>query len=178
MESDISAGIGFWHAASTFPAGLPVILIAAHFNFVDIVSRELCQRVDIENEGRRGDTALLWAARGGSSDTVRYLLSKKAGIDHQCYTQQETALAKAIFQESHLVTYPGSYPVVDVLFETGANLELRNLDEWTLLNLLVDSNNTDGDGEASVAKLLLEYSPQLRLSSDPWFHLASCYLTQ
>lgn len=157
----------FLHAAGNFPAGLPVILIAAHFNFVDVVKRELRRRVDIETEGRRGGTALLWAARGGSSDTIRYLLSRKAGIDHQSHTDHQTALAKAIFQERHLVTYPGTYPVVEILLEAGANPELRDQAKRTLLNFLVDSNNTDGDGETSVVKLLLKHSPQLWKDDHP-----------
>ena len=151
----------FLRGSGDLPTCFPIILVAAHFNFVDIIKREIRRRVDIETQSHRGGTALLWAARAGSSHAVQYLLTKKANINDQSRIRRETPLAKTISLEHSLVTYPGTYPVVEILLEAGANPDLSDHNNWTALNFLVNSNNNDGDGEISVVKLLLEYSPNM-----------------
>lgn len=143
------------------PTCVPTILIAAHFNYVNTIKREIRRRISIEAKSYRGGTALLWAARGGSVDAVRYILSQKAIVNDQSTFYQETALAKCISLESHCVAYPGTYPIVPILLETGASPELKDHNQWTPLNVLINSNNSDGQGEATVVKLLLEYSLDL-----------------
>ena len=139
----------------------PVILVAAQFNFVNSVKREIRRRVDIETKGYRGGTTLVWAARNGSLDTVRYLLGAGAMKNDQSLFNRETALAKAIYLEDHIITEPGTYPVVQVLLEADADPYLSHHHHWNLLNVLINSNNTDGDGEISTVKLLLKYGPDL-----------------
>ena len=152
----------FLRGAGDLPTCFQIILVAAHFNFVDIIKREIrSRRVDIETKSHRGGTALLWAARAGSSHAVRYLLTKKANINDQSRIRRETPLAKTISLEHSLVTYPGTYPVVEILLEAGANPDLSGHNNWTALNFLINSNNNDSDGEISVVKLLLKYSPNM-----------------
>ena len=151
----------FLRGAGDLPTCFPIILIAAHFNFVDIIKREIRRRVPIETKSHRGGTCLLWAARGGSSNVVQYLITKNADVNDQSRVRQETALAKSISLEAHLVSYSGTYPLVEVLLEAGVDPDLKDYHDWTALNILVGSNNTDGDGEASVVSLLLDYSPDM-----------------
>ncbi|MCJ1472736.1 hypothetical protein MMC13_001385 [Lambiella insularis] len=151
----------FLIGAGDLPSCFPIILVAAHFNFVDIIRREIRRRVDIETKSHRGGTGLLWAARAGSSDAVRYFLSKKIDINDQSRVRRETPLAKSISSEFHLATFPGTYPIVQILLEAGASPDMADYDGSTALNTLVGSNNSDGEEEASVVNLLLKYSPNL-----------------
>jgi len=150
----------FLRGAGVSQTCLPIILIAAHFNFVDTIKREIRRKVDIETRTRRGGTTLLWAARGGSYDAVRYLLNQKADVNYQSLADQETALAAATYLENRLVNYPGTYPILQILLEAGADLGPRNGSQ-SLLNVLINSENADSYGEISVVKTLLQHSPDL-----------------
>ena len=151
----------FLRGAGDLPDCFPVILIGAHFNYVNVISKELRKRVSVETKSHRGGTALLWAARSDSIDAVRLLLMKRANPNDQSRVKQETALAKAIFLESHLTSFPGTYPVVQVLLDGKADPTLVDRDGLTLLNTLVISSHKDGDGEVAVVRQLLQHSPDL-----------------
>jgi len=150
----------FLRGAGNLPTCFPIILIAAQFNYVDVVKSEIQRRVDIETKSHCGGTALLWAARGGSVQAVQYLLTKKAKIDDQSHVRQATALTETLFLENHTAVFPGNYNIVQILLEAGANPDLKDIDDWTPLKVIINSNNKYGD-EVSVVKILLEHSPRL-----------------
>ena len=139
----------------------PIILVAAQFDFFNTIKREIRRRVDIETQGYNGGTTLVWAARSGSLDSVRYLLRAGAIKNDPSLSNQKTALAKAIDLEDHIIAEPGTYPVVQLLLEAEVDPYLSHHRPWNILNVLINGNNTDGDGEISTVKLLLKYGPDL-----------------
>ena len=154
----------FLKGAGDLPYCFPIILIGAHFNYVDTIHKEVRKRVSVETKSHRGGTALLWAARGDSVNAVRLLLAKGANPNDQSRVKQETALAKAIFLEAHLTSFQGTYPVVQVLLDGKADPTLKDRDQLSLLNTLIMSSHEDGDGEIALAKHLTKHSPDL------WMH--------
>ena len=151
----------FIRNADDVPKLFPIILVAAQFDFVDIVKREIRRRVNIETKSFRGGSTLVWAARANSKKTVQYLLGAGAMKDDQSLFNQETALAKSIYLEDHIAAYPGTYTITQTLLEANADPYLSHRDSWNLLNVLINSHTVDGDGEVSAVRLLLKHGPNL-----------------
>ncbi|MCJ1350465.1 MAG: hypothetical protein MMC33_000446 [Icmadophila ericetorum] len=143
------------------PLCVPTILIAAYFDFVNVLQREVRRGRSIETKSHHGGAALLWAARGGSLHAARYILSQNPVVDDQSTYSHRTPLAESMFLEFNFLTYPGTYPIIQPLLEAGAMPDLKDRDHWNSLYLLVKSNNHDRDGELSAIKLLLMHSPDL-----------------
>ena len=100
----------------------------------DIVQLEACLStgIDINEKDNDGNSALLWAARMGSSDGVEWLLANGANISDKLRGCDETALIVAM-------SY-GHLNVVRVLIEAGACIDERTtLGETTLYCCLSES---------------------------------------
>ena len=161
------------HVDDDYPECLPIVLIAAHFNFIETIKREIRRRADFTAQSYGGGKVLVWAARGDGLDAVKYILSQEVTRAQKSQSDYEATLAEALVETispgRHGFNNSGTYPVVEVLLDAGAIQKWESRPHGNPLQILIDSNNTDGDGEISVTKLLLNNSPDLWKSHNDQF---------
>jgi ankyrin repeat protein len=151
------------------PAFVPAVLVAAHFNFSGFVKKEIGRRKwPIDKTVFDTGTALLWASRTDSIDTMRYLLTQGSAVNDRSHIDGETALFKAIATEELLAdSTSGSYPAVSLLLDAGADIDLIDRRKWNALHVLINSKIRDGECEVLVAKELLKRNPRLYRADHP-----------
>ena len=139
-----------------------VTFVASYFDFAEIVQREISlgtARADSRN--LHGLTPLILAARGGSVQTVKYLLKHKVSLDLQTKNLGHAALYEAVHDhdEKHW-SRPGTYEVAHLLLEAGCNVNIRTRDGKNALRGLLNSPKDD-QGQALIARELIRNGIEL-----------------
>jgi ankyrin repeat domain-containing protein 17 len=83
--------------------------------------------IELEHRDKKGCTPLILAADGGHEKIVELLLNHGADMEAQSERTKDTALSLACTK--------GRYEVVDLLIKRKANLEHRNVSDYTPLSL-------------------------------------------
>jgi len=89
---------------------------------------------DVRATNRTGQSALLWAALAGMTETVETLIQLGAEIDG-CDRYNFTALHAAALQ--------GHIAIVRILLREGASADKRDVDGWTALDAAVLTGRSD-----------------------------------
>ncbi|MGZ3768162.1 MAG: ankyrin repeat domain-containing protein [Bdellovibrio sp.] len=101
---------------------------------------------DVNQINKKGESLLMTAAANGKTDSVKYLISKKANINLKD-NDQKSALYYAITNEEH--------EIAKLLIDSGADLNsLNEIDDTALI--LASSVN-----DANTMKLILQKDPNL-----------------
>ena len=127
------------------------LTIAAAGGHDDLVQLLIERKADIEHKDKKGQTPLLLASYQGHDSTVRILLENGADIEAQSDRTKDTALAVACSA--------GRLDVVDILVARSANLEHRNLSDYTPLSLAASGGHT------AIIRLLLDHGADINSRS-------------
>ena len=106
---------------------------------------------DVNNANKRGLTALHHAAALGLHDMVRCLIHHDAEIEARD-RRGETPLTKAVQNDQGTI--------VQILCDSGADLETKNADEWSALHYAIRLTQTN------MINQLLDLSPELKDAVD------------
>ena len=109
------------------PLAMSALLIAAYASVPALVQL-IIERSDpsaIEYSDASGNTALMWSARGGDSQSVDLLVANGASVN-TANQKHETPL--------HFAAFHGDHSVADPLIASGARLDFQDRVGWTALH--------------------------------------------
>ncbi|KAI9689794.1 MAG: hypothetical protein M1822_009676 [Bathelium mastoideum] len=127
------------------------LMHAVHHEYDTVLPILFEADASIDRKNESGCTALHLAAASGNHDIVRCLLEHDADPNAQD-VQKETPLFKAVDA--------GHEPVVQHLYNCGANLQLCNDNDWSLLHHAIYRS------DPSMTTLLLDLDPSLNFVTD------------
>jgi len=144
-----------------------VILVAAYFDFADIVEDEMTHgRAGVDSKNLHGLTPLILAARGGSVETVKRLIKHEASLDLQTVNLGHFALYEAVYNhdEEHW-SRPGTYEVAHLLLKAGCAPNVRT---WSGRNAIEGllSSPKDDEGQRLITKALIQKGIEITAANE------------
>lgn len=123
------------------------LTLACSGGHTELVELLLKFNANIEHRDKKGFTPLILAATGGHMAVVTLLLNHNADIEIQSERTKDTALS--------LACSSGKFDVVDELLLKGANIEHRNVSDYTPLSLAASA------GYNQIILLLLDHGAEI-----------------
>jgi len=133
---------------------LPPIIVAAHFNFLQIVKDEVERGADVNTRDFSGQTVLLWAARTDSVHTMEYLIENGATINDQANNSRITALYQAVHEDDYLWNKTGTFDAARFLLNIGSDVNLRFAPGRNILHALLFGPRDDKEQASLTADLV------------------------
>jgi ankyrin repeat protein len=111
---------------STLESALILAAQRGYTNLVELLLKNVITKDDRDAKDKKGMTALAWASLNGHLDTVKLLCSKKAGPNEADTTGMTPFLHACA---------AGHREIVDVLLDSGANIQIKNKNSQSALQL-------------------------------------------
>ncbi|CAF1232443.1 unnamed protein product [Rotaria magnacalcarata] len=149
----------------------PLLIHATRMNRLDIVQFLIENNYADVNKSksttRAESTALVWAVRRNNISIVKYLIEKGAHVDYYCKKSYKSKFATPLT----LAVHDGNLELVQILFNAGADTNVKNksddtllaiavkLEHWPIIQFLLEQSVTNIDEVERAVLFLIERRP-------------------